>query len=119
MGFGLLTMLAKAQFLNDGKYSYSDELEGGPVYLEFSISGNSLLIANFNFSSGPEEYATKAKGKWVASQTKNEVLEKKKANGKYEINFGKKIFKLEYATDKTIKLYDGITKEAFIMYKQK
>lgn len=36
-------------------------------------------------------YANKAKGKLVNAEKKNEALAKKE-NGKYQINFGKKIF---------------------------
>ena len=118
LGFGLISMLTKAQFLNDGNYKYSDTPEGGAIFMEFTVTSNNLLVSSFNLSDGPDEYANKAKGKWVASQTKNEVLEKKKANGKYQIIGGKTTYKIEYVSDKTIKLY-GIGKDAFILYKQK
>ena len=105
LGFGLISMLTKAQFLNDGNYKYSDTPEGGSIFMEFTVTSNNILVSSFNLSDGPDEYANKAKGKWVASQTKNEVLEKKKANGKYQIIGGKTTYKIEYVSDKTIKLY--------------
>ncbi len=118
LGFGLMTLFGKAQFLKDGNYSFSDEPNGGPVYLTLIVENNGLNVKGVNLSSGPEEHIINGKGKWVSSQTKNEVLEKKKANGKYQINSGKVVCKIEYNSDKTIKVYEN--KEApYIMYKQK
>jgi hypothetical protein len=118
LGFGLVTMFGKAQFLNDGNYSFSDEPNGGPGYLTLIVENKGMNIKGVNLSSGPKEYIINGKGKWVASQTKNEVLEKKKANGKYQINSGKGVYKIEYNSDKTIRVYEN-KNSPYKMYKQK